>query len=302
MSFKYEVNENDQSVSRVKADEEFYNYKETTLNEFDQSLHDLYYYILDDDEVALDYIYPKTNFNKKYVLNSIKLWKELGINLHDINIFKIFRNGNKYLIHDSGIFDSFKSKDPSSLKVSFYYIPQWDSKLILKEIDEDNYKNIVFNQIILPKCEKKLASTVYAHELAHTQLMTQDGGTNSIFNEEMIPILMEFIFADKLDNGSSSLKYVRNERLMSTAKFIDLLSKRDKLSFLNRVTTEKYIISSLQAMELFRIYYSSNEVVKKEILSDINDIFNGDKIVEDIINKYQIDYNDVSKKKDLKLF
>ena len=302
MNFDYKIKKDDKSIESIKKDEIFYNYLSTKLNKFDSSFEDLYYYILDDDEVSLCYKYPKKNFNKKYVLDSINLWKTLGINLHDINVFKLFRNGSHVVIYDSGVFDSFKSVDPSCLKVNFKHITQWDSKVISKEILSDDYKNIIFNEIVVPKVDKKLASTIYAHEISHTQLMSSNGGGLSIFNEETLPILMEFIFAENLDNSRKTLKYVNNERLICIRNFINNLTLGNKMSYEFRVMCEKYIISSLNAIELYRLYRNFSNNQKKEMLKDINNIFEGEKNIEDMIDKYNVNYKEVAVRKSLKLY
>ncbi len=302
MNFDYEIKDDDDSIKSVKTDERFYNYIPTSLNNFDESYEELYHQILDDDDIVYNYLYPKKNFDKKYVLDSIKLWNDLGITLHNINIFKKLRNGNHVVLYDFGPFSSFKKKDVSDLKVKFKNIPQWDSKVTLKEIDEKNYKDVVFNQILLPKVEKKLASTIYAHEISHTQLLNVGGGLISIFNEETIPIFMEFVFADKLDNSKETLSYVNNERLVCVSKFINNLSLGNRISYEERVKCEKYIISSLHAMELFKIYYYSNDNLKKEMLNDIKKIFNGEEVVERMLVNYDINHNYIDKSKSLKFY
>lgn len=299
MNFEYKINEDDDSISNVNMDESFYNYEKTNLHTFDQSYETIYNYILNNDSIVYDYLYPKNNFNKKYVKDSILLWEKLGITLHDINIIKRFVNFDKLVEFNDKTLTKFELKPTKDLRLKFKRIPQDNSLVRFLEIDQPNYKNIVFKEILLPRLDKKLASTIYAHELSHAQLVTKNGGTNSIFQEEMIPILMEFIFANELDNDKFTLKYVKNERLFSVLKFINLLSKGNTLSFDKRVICEKYIISSFQALQLFDIYYRGNSFIKKEILKYIRDIFNGELIIEDLLHKYSIDYND--NEKNLKL-
>ncbi len=298
MDFSYSIKPNDESIDEVVADEEFYNYEKTKLHNFDSSYEDLYQDILNDDSIVFDYFYPEYNFDKKYVLNSFNLWKELGISLHNINIFKLGINENTFKKVNRIFLNSFKEKDPSRLKLKFERIPMWKSQVHMLEVDEDIYKGIVFYKIILPKVEKKLASTTYAHELTHTQLLTRDGGTLSIHNEEMIPIFMEYVFATIQEDPKFNLRYVQNERLMSICKFLKDLSSNKSMNYFKRVELEKYIISSIQAIRLFNIYYSGSEEIKKEILSDINKLLNGEIIVEDIINKYNVSYD--NKKPNLK--
>lgn len=302
MNFDYIYKQDDDSYNIVETDEKFYNYDRTILHRFDKTYEELYHVLLDDDEIAFNYIYPKNNFDKKYVLRSINVWKSLGINLHNLNIFKLFRTGNMIVISSRGLLGSYTNKDCRKLKLDFQDIPQWESKLILKEIDEEDFKSLVFNKIILPKVEKKLASTIYAHEMTHAQMMVYEGGTNSIFNEETLPILMELIFADELDPSINTLKLVNNERLISICKFIDILSRGNDVKYSDRVTSEKYIVSSLQAIELFKIYSLSTTRGKKEMLEDVNNIINGFNIVEDMLDKYQIDYEYTAKRKSLKLY
>ena len=291
MDFQYSINPDDESIDEVIADEKFYNYEPTKLHNFDSSYEALYQDILNDDSIAFDYYYPDYNFNKKYVINSINLWKELGISLHNINVLKFGRRENSYKKVNKRFFESFQENDPSRLRLKFKKILQWNSHIFFLEVDEEEYKGIVFYRITLPKVEKKLAATVYAHEMTHSQLLTRDGGTMSIFNEEMIPIFMEYVFASIQEDPTNNLRYVQNGRLMRINKMINLFRFGNSINYLNRVDYEKYIISSIQAIRLFNIYYNGSETIKKEILSDINKVLNGEIIVEDIINKYNVSYD-----------
>lgn len=299
MNFDYEINPNDESIKIVENDESFYNYDKTNLHNFDKSYEELYSDILNDDRIVENYIYPKENFNKKDVLDSILLWKKLGITLHDVNVFKKLRSDNFFVLYNRGVLNSYEMKDPAFLKVDFKNIPQIDSSTRIVEINEKNYKDVAFKKIVVPKVDYRLASTIYAHEMSHVQMVSKDGGTNNIMYEELIPILMEFIFADKIDYSSFTLKYVKNERLMCICNSLNLLAMGNKLSYLNRVTMEKYIISSIYAFKLFEMYYDGSIETRKEILHDINEVFDGNIVVDNMINKYNLDLED--KEKTIKL-
>ena len=293
LNFEYNVDLTDQSIPYVTAEEEHHHYDKTKVHSFDKSYESLCNDIINDESVMYYYLYPDIGFNKDYIKNSIKIWKDLGINLHDIYVAKKFRNIEKYKTVNRAFLNAFKIGNPSKLKLKFKDILQMSTKVNILEVDNEKFNGIVFNNIVLPKLEKKLVSTIYAHELTHTQLETRDGGTNSISNIEMIPIFMEYVFASVQKEPKTNLFYVQNERLKSVSNLIYEIGTNNKMPFFRRIECEGFIISSLQAIKLFDIYYHGDESLKKEILNDINRLFEGEIITEDIINKYDVYYDNV---------
>ena len=291
MNFDYNLDLTDKTIEEVTEEEKFYGYDKSLIHSFDSTYESLYNDISKDDDIQYHYIYPSFGFDENYVRRSIKLWKELGINLHDLVIIKRFKNVDKLTAVNRKFFKSISTENPSKLKLSFKNIIQTDSELKLLRVNDPLYKGIVFDRINLPKLEKKLVSTIYAHEITHTQLETRNGGTNSYFNIEMIPIFMEYVFASVQKEPKISLSFVQNERLKSIFNFLCEMGLSDRVPYSRRITCEQFLISSIQAIKLFDVYYRGNESIKKEILEDINKVFDGRIIVEDIINKYGVSYD-----------
>lgn len=296
MDFRYVIKDSDNTIKIVEDNIIFYNFDKIYLHDFDNSIEDLYYDILYDNEIAKNGIYGRNDFNKKYIKNSFELWEKLGITLHDINIFKRFVNLEKLKDVDDEFFNKYVVKSPKYLPIVYDSRLFNDSNVLFQEIynDDDKTKNeIVFKHIIMPKVNKVFASTTYAHELSHTQLLTENGGTNNYFNEETIPMLMEFIFAANLDNSDLSFYKVCCQRLLAICRSINRL--QNDLTYEQRVETEKYIISGIQAINLANTYFLSKNRIKKEMQEDVCKTFEGEKVTEDLLNKYESNYDEVDK-------
>ena len=294
MDFDYNIDLTDKTIELIEMQEDFYNYSESMPHIFDQSYESLYYDIKNDEVINLFCWYPFIGFDKKYVQRSFNIWKELGVNLHDLNIAKRFKNIDKLDKIDNKFYKSFFTGDPSKLRLK-YSNRQSDSKIVNLEVDFSEYKGLIFKTIYLPRLEKKLVSGIYAHEMTHAQLLSRDGGTNSIFNEEMIPIFMEYVFASVQSEPETNLFYTQSKRLMSICNILGEIGLNERVPFSRRIECEVFIISTIQAIKLFDIYYHSNDEIKKEILNDISRLFDGEIIIEDIIAKYDVFHEKIPK-------
>lgn len=303
MAYEYVINPDDETISDVKSDEFIYSFNPTVLHKFDESFEELYHAILEDNEIFKFFEYPRIGANGRFVKNSIKLWDSLGFTLHNVNVFNPLVNSNKFKEINEAYLRSFSLKHPSKVPLKYKSSVTFsDSRCSFNEsLDEKtNQIYIIFRDILIPRYEKKCAATMYAHELAHTQLVTVDGGTNSIFNEETIPMLMEHIFADYY--GFDTTLRVRCARLMTMVKYINLLDLGNKVAYKYRVDLETALVSGFQAIALSNIYLNGSDEVKREMIRDLNKVYNGETIVEYLLNKYECHFEDVPKDiKSLKL-
>ena len=67
MDFRYVIKDNDNTIKIVEDNIIFYNFDKIYLHDFDNSIEDLYYDILYDNEIAKNGIYGRNDFNKKYI-------------------------------------------------------------------------------------------------------------------------------------------------------------------------------------------------------------------------------------------
>ncbi len=127
----------------------------------------------------------------------------------------------------------------------------------------------------------------YIYEIVRTQV-NEHYNVNDEFNKLLIPMFMELIYSDSINYDNRV-----NDRLYELGLSI---------LFLDEVNSEEnkiYIKSLLQALNLYRLYNKSGNSFKKEMMYYMNLLFNRDIYVEDLLNIYEVNYD--NSKKDLKV-
>ena len=82
----YTIIEGDPTIQDVRDEENFFGYENSNPLSLDSSLIDLYDEIVDDKSILYAEKFFRLGASKKFVRDSIGLWKELGINLQQIDI------------------------------------------------------------------------------------------------------------------------------------------------------------------------------------------------------------------------
>lgn len=302
--FAYNEMEGDPTKQIILKEEMFYQYDETKPLLLDSTYADLYNSIVTDKSILHSEHSLGTGANIKVIKDSISLWDSLGIKLNDINVI----NG-PFKIEDDGHFtftqeflDSIVTAHPSELPIVFNE-SQEDGKLDahLDSItigpfpNEPKNNSILYKEIALSKVNSKLISCMYNHEITHTQLDMVDRSCTNLLNSETIPILMEQIFASKLDSSGETLRKVRNIRLLNLARSLFTCMAVKNIAYVSKIEADTYIKSTLQAIKLANIYLSSGYGIQKEITYYINKIFSEQVSVEEMLNKYESNLEQVSK-------
>lgn len=146
---------------------------------------------------------------------------------------------------------------------------------------------ILFRSISLSGYITPISTATYVHEVTHTQLDSQKGSVTSFINSEVLSIFLEFL---SLEN-TPYLDFILNYRLKLLDDSISSLRENDVSDYFSLEVAEsssKYIASTIKAYQLYSIYSKGNLALKKEILNYIQNIFNNEICLEEVLNKYEI--------------
>lgn len=174
----------------------------------------------------------------------------------------------------------------------------------------------VFNKIHLgiedTKALTKISACIYAHELTHVLLESKKGSVKKAENNEMLSIFMEKLAALEMDESLELLRSMECIRLkffaddnieslrqISSVKqkfpnisYSDILKKAvvNGISYNALLRFSQYLVSTLEAEKLFNIYFNGDESIRNEIIFEIQKAFDGKQTVEDLLDKYNITY------------
>lgn len=291
--FYYEVKGDDNSVSVIRGREKFYRFNKCNPTSFSKSIKNLAIEIYKDEEIMNNFEFSKLNRDSKFVKASKRIWKDLGIELRDVQYFKRPLSEEEFNKMTVGEFYS-NIAYGSPTKIPIEYT---DDALLARSmgmlLDLKKYNTIIFHKIHLPKVNKYANSCIYAHEITHTVLDTAGGGVNKITNRETIPILIELLFGNKLDEKGSVTDELLRHRIAYLAGAIAELINRKDINFEKRIKLETYVKSIIQGIALYNKYMDGNNAVKKEMIEGINDIIKGEIITEDLLDYYDSKYTKV---------
>ena len=301
--FSYTIKEDDKTLMFVRHKENYFGYENVYPNKFSKELIDLKDEILESKEIIDNKEFSRIGRDLRYVRRSSKIWKELGINLQKVQFL------NPTYKYDEKSFNGY-------LPIDFYksLITDYPTKIKINSIDDsketgfnalylefEDHNSIIFKYISLPKINKIINSSIYAHEITHVEQENAGGGITKITNEETLPIFIELLFGDKLDESGLVINQMINRRLSNIANDITKLLNEKDIDFAERLNLEKYLISTIQGISLFHKYKEGNDKIKKEIINYINLVFLGEKVIEDMLNKCDSCFNDIEPKlKELK--
>ena len=227
---------------------------------------------------------PKGVVNIRKVKKSISYWHSLGIKLHDVN--KLSNSKTKIIrVHPS--------------KIPVVYIDDDEAGLIIHSFSEEGYEDAsvtAINYIFLPRKDETFISVgSYNHEITHSQLVSLKGSCEDYLNCEALPIFMEMLFSDYYDKSGNTVDLLTRWRLMLLKDRLKLVSSTPDMTYMERTMLDSYVQSIIEAVNLTNIYYGKSDVIKKEILSDINRVFSGKSTVEGVLMKYDSDIGSVPK-------
>lgn len=157
--------------------------------------------------------------------------------------------------------------------------------------NNDEISNYSYRGIELSRTLTDLSALSYTHEITHSELNHIKGLIINYSNTEFLSIFLETLHA--YETSDKILRIHDNERLHELSSIISDLEKyhNQKEQFTEDILVEgsSYAESTLKAYKLFIRYYY-NPKLRKEILLDIQRIFNHEISVEEFLDKYEIHY------------
>lgn len=299
--FYYEIKGDDKSINIIRRKEKFFGYETSNPTIFSKSIKNLALEIYADSDIMSDFEFAHLNRDSKFVKASKRIWKDIGIELQDVQYFKEDIDESLF---DGKITSEFCSKLAldSPTKIPIRYI---DDFLLARSmgmyLEFQKHNAVLFKEILLPKVEKEVNSCIYAHEITHAEMDNAGGGINKITNMETLPILIELLFSNKIvDNNSVKDKLLRHRLAYLAGAIAEIITDKN-MDFERRIKLETYIISIIQGVELYNKFEESNDEGKQDIIDHVNKIFNGKSLVEDVLDQYDCHYSLVKPKlKELK--
>lgn len=251
-------------------------FEEYTYQDF---YYDSYLMILQDmlefdKRVYKSFYHPTTfDYGKKEVKEALNFFDKLNIALRDV-----------YIEHDKDIILS----NPKDIPLYVDYVSldhHYTSSIKYRYFLNNNVTDIAFSYIYVSKLNIDYSKIAYIHEITHSQV-------NGIYNindeldRELLSIYMELLYA-KLTFKNNKHLYHRLDGLKSNIAYLANENNNDKKKyFANKV----YIKSTLQAIKLYNLYLDSNKMVRKEINSYIQKVFDKDILLEAMLNHFDINY------------
>lgn len=234
---------------------------------------------------------PKEFCNKRRIIKNSKDFLENKFRLNDVKyINEDFASNLRFLVDfcfiDEDVFLERLNKEtklvsPFSLPISYN-----DYSALFITFINDSLYNI---GISLNKKEYKHKAISYIHEIGHSQLYTVKGSVLNYKLSEALPMFLELLFALFLDKTGAMLNYELKDRYDDVLFAIECI-KDSKNEYDFNLHASSYVESSLVALRLFDLYINSNENIKNEIMNNIQNIFDAKITLDDMLNRYSINY------------
>ena len=165
--------------------------------------------------------------------------------------------------------------------------------LIVQNVDFLKKFKVYFSHIMLGRNISKLSACTKVHEIVHSQLEMNKGSVTNYLNKEVLTIFFEKLAAKELHEDDSMLIKSETMRYRNLFEYIIML-RYDKFTYTEKVNASMFINSILLADILFDTYINADEILKLEIMNDIQTIFDGNMTLEEMLGKYDITINKVN--------
>lgn len=168
--------------------------------------------------------------------------------------------------------------------------------------------NVYFTHITLPKTITSIATTSYVHEITHTQLESQKGIIKDYYHAEALSIFMELMHTYDTSSTNHMIDLInRIENLLANFYSIFLYQNGqvDKIHDPNYSVCSyhrdiQYFYSIFIAFHLFSFYEESPAVIKAEMLTKIQRVFDGDYSFEEFLEMYSTNEENSINSQDVK--
>lgn len=210
---------------------------------------------------------------------------------------KLLKNGvdfinNFFKFHDINyLYKGYIIKKGSPFDIEIEKDDEFGYIICQTNIYEDETEEVIFSKIILPKYETILLPIIYTHELTHSQLYSVQGSVNNINYDELLPIFMEYLYL--FETNSTDLHLIHNcYRLGDLIDYSTDIINYNATGFIddNLILSSKYYISTILAYKLFNIYLNGNTSIRKEMIHNIQNIYDGNRSIDDTLKIYSLNY------------
>ena len=220
----------------------------------------------------VDYSYSKSNNLDKYVSKS-KIFLTDFFTLHDVLYLK-----------------KYKLKKGSPFNIKKILVDDEPLTGYLQKQTIVNNRNQYDNMFLSIELSDKITSftsLIYTHEIVHTQLESLTGSIKNLFNTEVLPIFIELIYAYSTD--MYLYKAILANRISDISKYANAINSSTNFNQ-DMFESSTFYISIITALKLLNIYIQGSSKIKKEILSNIQKVFDGNKSIEDSLKVYELDW------------
>lgn len=191
-------------------------------------------------------------------------------------------------------------------KLPLEFVPDSTANGAVLEVVPIDKTRILFKAIAIGDTISELSSASYIHEVTHTQIDSIKNSIKNYYNQEVISIFLELVFSHLVSEDERLLRVEEANRIFELDELskqqIEFSSNRLELSREDQIENSKYIQSDFIALNLFSKYYFGNTALRKEMLKDIQSIFNSLITVEDYLDKYEVSYENSKDKEKIKKY
>ena len=291
-------------MKKVIKNDDYYKFEPITLNENLSNLKNQLS-VMDFDRISI------TKANNRYTMikqtkdffkhQDISLQKLPFIkykNLEKCNQENIKKDGNLYSLIDL-ISECEKQKYPFDIPLIYDKNASIEYGAFRPIYIGQNKKDmqLIFSEYVLTNKLSELTSGIYAHEIIHSEL--ENANTiKSYLNYEVLPIFFDKLVSLFSDSSKTLLRKNELLRLKLLLKSLTL-SEKEKLSSFESLNISMSITSLLKSENLFNkfIYGTNND--KIDMINDIQNIFDGNYYLEDLLQKNNITFDNSQNYKSL---
>lgn len=172
-----------------------------------------------------------------------------------------------------------KAKKISAFKVPTYY--DNTSGCFYNFSTFDLRTPILINKITITK---DFSEIFYAHEICHALLNRNKGIIENYMHAEFVSIFVELLY--------SYIYHGKNTLYEDVLIRFENIKKSFYASFgSSQIERDIYIVSTLLAFDAFFKYINFSNILKLEMMKDLERVLNGNLILEDYFKKYEIQFN-----------
>ncbi len=250
-----------------------------------------------------------TSINPEYIIPTSKSFYENKFKLYDIPYASdLMIKSNLHNKEVSSIAELIKLYNESGTLINPFKVPiRYVDKSYLygtisfqiPNILEDDFLkqiSLFVRWIELSKQTTIFSPVSYVHEIMHLELTRIKGSITNYLHSELLSIFIELVYAYENNQDGILLRQVLINRLNYFLYEFDNLfkyyyEKEKGLDEYQASISSKYLVSILMALNLFDLYTHSPNSIKKEILNKIQQVLDGSKKLEDILNELDVSYD-----------